>query len=104
MDDDFTADGMVKGKTLYTCARLDVPVFNRHTLREAAAVLHELANALTRFSLNPPGETLSDSTALGMAARSVHAAAGTLLDLKKRDIAEHKRATVIKFGVERKAR
>jgi hypothetical protein len=26
-----------------------------------------------------------------------------LLDLKKRDIAEHKRANVIKFGVERKA-
>lgn len=100
---DVTADRMLRGKTVYPCARVDVPCFNRHTLREAAAVLHELANALTRYSLNPPGETLSDSTALGMARQSIHAANMVLLELKKRDIAEHKRASVIKFGVERKS-
>jgi hypothetical protein len=98
----WSKDGMDKKKRLYPCARLDIPVFDRRTLRECAVVLHELANALTRFSLNPPGETLSDSTAIGMAISQVWAANESLLAFKKRDIAEHRRANVIKFGVERK--
>ena len=98
-----TANAMVRGGHIYACARLDIPVFNRRTLRESAQVLHEIANALTRYSLNPPGETLSDATALSMASRQIRAANAMLLDLKKRDIAEHKRANVVKFGVERKA-
>lgn len=97
-----SANAMVRHGHIYACARLDVPVFNRRTLRESAQVLHEIANALTRFSLNPPGETLSDATALSMASRQIRAANGMLLELKRRDIAEHKRASVVKFGTERK--
>ena len=31
-----TANAMVRGGHIYACARLDIPVFNRRTLRESA--------------------------------------------------------------------
>jgi hypothetical protein len=104
-----SADGMVRGTQVYASGRIDIPLFNRRTLRDAAEELHQLANALTRYSLNPPGEILSDATALGMARTHVRATNARMLLLKKRDadehrraVAEHKRANVVKFGVERK--
>ena len=84
------------------CARLDIPTIDRRTLQDVGAVLHELANTLTRLSLNPPGETLRERTALVMAQDAVKLANKHMRRLLKQDEAEIKRAKVMKFGVERK--
>lgn len=90
-------------------ARVDIPVLNRRSLRDEAELLHQLANTLTRLSLNGPDETLTDRSALVLAQNAVFGCQAALRRIKADDearIAEAKVADKIKavpkWGVERK--
>ena len=101
MDQEWAPDPMTADRLGRPSVRLDIPVIDRRSLRDVADLLHHLANTLQRLSLNPPGETLRDRTALVMAQDAVRLANKQFLRMKKDDIAASKR-NVIKFGTERK--
>lgn len=89
--------------------RVDIPLLNRRSLRDAAQLLHELANTLTRLSLSGPGETLADRSALVLAQNAIYGCQAAMRDLRKEDEARIKEAevkekikAVPKWGVERK--
>lgn len=107
---DWAADRMVEAIIGRATARVDIPVINRRSLRDEAELLHQLANALTRLSLDGPGETLADRSALVLAQNAIYGCQAALRRIKLEDEARIKEARVAeklravpKFGVERKA-
>lgn len=107
---DWAADPLGHAILGRATARVDIPVINRRSLRDEAELLHQLANTLTRLSLNGPDETLTDRSALVLAQNAIYGCQAAMRRIKGDDEARVIEARVAgkikavpKWGVERKA-
>lgn len=87
-------------------AKLTIPIVTLEGVKQAAEMLHELANALARQAAVQPGDPRNDDLIrLGMARQAVYLAQAEMRALKKREIdtikdmvAAEKTAEIHAFG------
>ena len=91
-------------------AKLTVPMVSLQGLRDSAELLHQLANALQRFTMQEPGVAFTIIERLGMAQRACYQAQASMRAIKARELAieadakvAEKIKAVPRWGVERKA-